>query len=89
MAEKMDRQLCDDRKENVDNELKRHENWLLRHDDEIGAIKVVEGRQAEAIDGLKGAIKNLNNTIKWGVGLGLTAMIGLMTLIFQLINILE
>lgn len=68
--------LCDERHENLDKILDEHGRRLDVHDAEIGTLKVNEGIHQTEINQLCTSISNLVSTTKVFIGLIATSVLG-------------
>jgi chaperonin cofactor prefoldin len=84
MSESYDGKLCEERHKNVTENLKDHEVRLNNHAGRLDKLEQNEATHSTEIKNLCTQIRNLVNTLKWGMGLVGASFLGLFLYLLEL-----
>lgn len=70
----------------IEKRLDDHDERLDIHDKDINDLKVSSGIYNTKIENLCEQIKNLVTTLKWAIGMAITIMLALLTIIVELMK---
>jgi hypothetical protein len=84
MSESYDAKLCEERKKYVDKNLDDHEIRLNNHAGRLDKLERNEATHSTEIKNLCTQIRNLVNTLKWGMGLVGASFLGLFLYLLEL-----